>query len=485
MKITHKVLLKKYKNISAPMKASLWFVICSCLQKGISVITVPIFTRILTPEQYGVYSVYQSWYSIVLVFATLYLYAGVFNNGMLKFENDRDSFQSSLIGLSFTVTSILTILYLLFHEFWNNLFGMNTLLIVAMLIECFCSVGFSFWSARQRFDYKYKKLIIVTLTSSIIAPILGVIGVLLATNENKAEFRILAYVLVQIIFGGYICIQSFRKGRKFYSFEYWKYALSFNLPLIPHYLSQTVLNQADRIMISKMVGSDKAAIYSVAYSSAMLMTIFTQSINNSFVPWTYKAIKDRNYLSLRNVANALLILVGGISLILVLFAPELIYILAGDEYVEAVKIIPSVAGAVFFMFLYPLFCNIEFYFEKTKFIMVASSLAAVLNIALNYYAIGKFGYLAAGYTTLICFIIICIAHYLFMIKVCNQNSIPLSIYDFKFILLFSIGYLVIILLISFTYDHMFFRYFIIITLLILAFWKKEYIINIFKKIRNK
>ncbi len=91
--------------MSAPVKAAMWFTICSFLQKGIQFITVPIFTRLLTKEQYGLYNVYNSWSQIVLIFASLNLFYGVFNNGMLKFETDRDRFVSSVQGASTAMCS--------------------------------------------------------------------------------------------------------------------------------------------------------------------------------------------------------------------------------------------------------------------------------------------------------------------------------------------------------------------------------------------
>ena len=56
---------QKYQSLSQPVKASLWFTVCNAVQKGISLVSTPIFTRMLTPEQYGVYTVYQSWYAII------------------------------------------------------------------------------------------------------------------------------------------------------------------------------------------------------------------------------------------------------------------------------------------------------------------------------------------------------------------------------------------------------------------------------------
>ena len=91
-----KNLLSYYNNLSEPIKATLWFTISSIIQKGIALLSTPIFTRLLTTEEYGVYSVYQSWYSILLIFATLNLYAGVYNNGMTKWPDKRQEYTSSL-----------------------------------------------------------------------------------------------------------------------------------------------------------------------------------------------------------------------------------------------------------------------------------------------------------------------------------------------------------------------------------------------------
>ena len=66
MKMFHpKALLKKYQNLNRAVKASFWFLVCSFFQKGVAFITTPIFTRLFTADQYGIYSVYQSWSSVI------------------------------------------------------------------------------------------------------------------------------------------------------------------------------------------------------------------------------------------------------------------------------------------------------------------------------------------------------------------------------------------------------------------------------------
>lgn len=62
--------LNKYRSMSAPAKASLWFVICSVLQKGIAFLTTPLFTRVLSQEEYGTVSIYNSWLAVITILAT-------------------------------------------------------------------------------------------------------------------------------------------------------------------------------------------------------------------------------------------------------------------------------------------------------------------------------------------------------------------------------------------------------------------------------
>ena len=80
-------LKEKYQYLSVQAKATIWFTMCSFIQKGISFITVPIFTRLMSTEQYGIYTVYLSWLQILTILTSLYLFNGVYDNAMVKFED--------------------------------------------------------------------------------------------------------------------------------------------------------------------------------------------------------------------------------------------------------------------------------------------------------------------------------------------------------------------------------------------------------------
>ena len=75
-------LQKKYEELPIQVRASFWFLLCSFFQKGISVITTPIFTRLMNTAEYGEFNVFISWYNIIAVIVTLVLYSGCF----MKFD---------------------------------------------------------------------------------------------------------------------------------------------------------------------------------------------------------------------------------------------------------------------------------------------------------------------------------------------------------------------------------------------------------------
>jgi len=473
---------QKYLGLADPIKASLWFTISSVIQRGIALLTTPIFTRLLTTEEYGVYSVYQSWYSIIIIFTTLNLYAGVYNNGMTKWPEARRQYTSALQGLSTTITVLWFFIYLCSMEFWNRLFGLSTLFVLAIFIEVLFVPAFNFWAAGQRFDYKYRKLVGVSVGMGLASPTIGVIAVLL--SSYKAEARVLSYVFVQVCVGLVFYIFNMYKGKRFYIKEYWIFALKFNIPLIPHYLAQTVLNQADRIMIADMIGKGEAAIYSVAYTISMMFTIVTGAINNTFIPYTYKAIRDKKYKDLKKTASFLVLLVGAACIVAMAFGPEIIRIFAAPEYYDARWVVPPVAEALLFMFIFPLFCNVEFYYEQTKFIMVASGLAAAINVGLNHVAIKLFGYVAAAYTTLICYILLAIAHYIAYRIICKKKAIDFELYDMRFILTISVISLIIMVGMTFIYDIFVVRYTIIALIVIAIVVKRKVVIEKLRGIKE-
>lgn len=472
--------MKKYNGFPIQVKASLWFLVCSFLQKGIAFLTTPVFTRIMTPEEYGSYSVFTSWQGVFLVFVSLNLYAGCFTRGLVKYEDERPQFVSSFQGLSFTLAVIWTGIYVIFKDFINDMTGLTTVQMLCMLILIWLTNIFCFWSAEQRVDFKYRALVALTLVVSVANTGFGIVFVYFA--EDKVTARILSMVLVELIAYFGLFISQFKKGKQFFNKKFWKYALRFNIPLVPHYLSSTVLNSADRIMIGDMVGDYEAGIYNLAYQVSMVMTLFNTALTQTIEPWLYKKINKKEIGSISSVIYPALIGIAGLNILLISFAPEAVAIFAPEEYKDAIYIIPPVAMSGFFMFLYFFFAVFEFYYKKTKFIAGATMVGAVLNIVLNYMFIDWFGYMAAGYTTLVCYIIYAVCHYIGMNRTCKDNIDNVRPYKTKTLLLISLVFMGIGFIFLFTYNYPVIRYALLLTIVVVTIIMRKKIFSFVKEL---
>lgn len=470
----------RYLSFPVQVRASFWFLICSFLQKGISVITMPIITRLLSTAQYGQYNVFDSWLKIITIFITLQLYMGVYAQGLVKFSDDRKIFSSSLQGLTVSLTLVWTIVYICFHSFWNKLFSLTTVQMLAMIVMIWATAVFGFWSNEQRVEYKYKALVVATLCVSLAKPFLGIVFILLA--DDKVTAYILALAIAELVgYVGFFIVQM-KRGRVFFSRRYWLYALGFNLPLVPHYLSQTVLNSADRIMIDNMIGSSEAGIYSLAYSISLIMTLLNTALSQTLSPWIYQKIKEKKITDIPKVAYVSLFIIAFMNLAVISIAPEAVFVFAPKEYHEAIWVVPPVAMSVLLMFSYDLFAKFEFYYEKTKFIMIASMSGAFLNVALNYVFIKIYGYLAAAYTTLFCYIVFVLAHYIFMRKICNKYLHGEKVYNPRFLMIFYIVFICLGFGLMTTYNFPVLRYGIIVAVIIILIICRKRIAEIVKNL---
>ncbi len=477
-----KKLLDKYNSLPVQIKASFWFLTCSFMQKGISTITVPIFTRLLTTAEFGQISVYNSWQGIISIIVSLHLTAGVYMRGLVAYEEKRKEFISSMQGLCFTLILIWFGVYLIFKDFWNGLFNLTTPLMLIMFANIWLSSVFAFWASEQKVDYKYERLVALTLLMAVLNPVLSIYLVL--SCEDKVTARIVGGVIVELILFGWLFIYHLNRGKKFFSKEYWKYAICFNLPLLPHYLSAIVLNSSDRIMIANMIDNKSAGIYSLSYSISMVLSLFSNSLLSTVEPWLYKKIKANDFKLVPKISYASFSLMAGINIILIAFAPEILSFFAPKEYYEAVWIIPPVTMSVYFIFAYTFFAVFEFYFKKTGYIATATMVGAVLNIILNYIFIKQYGYFAAGYTTLICYIIYAVAHYIFMRKVCKDFLDGARVYSLKILLLITAIFMTIGFAFLATYIDISARYSLIGVLLVITLICHKVIIGSVKNLIN-
>lgn len=476
-------LLEKYQSMPYPVKAGFWFTVSSFLQKTISFITMPIFTRLLNTEEYGAVTIFNSWESIFLLFVTLNVFYGAFNTAMADFEDERDQYSSSLVGFIFLTSVIGFCVYNVLQVPINKLTGMSYMLTCTMFCQIFFQGIVSIWFARLKFSYNYIPVTIATVVLFGLSPVLSIIGIEFFP-DYKVEAKLIGNLIAYIIVGTYSFFSLYNKGKILVASKYWKYAIAFSAPLIVHYLASLVLGQADRIMISKYISDSAAAVYAVAYSVSMILTILTTSANQAVVPWLFESIKSNVLHKTKKAIYILLLLTVLALFFIMLLGPEIIKTLATPDYYDAWWIIPPLMSSLYFTFAYQLFANIEFYYKKNIYIISASIIAAIVNIALNSIFIPQYGYRAAAYTTLFCYMLFGLFHYICARRVAIKEGIewPFSI---SVIISFSLLLLVFTSIVLIVYNNFIIRYCIIGLTAILIIVNYRRILELITQIKNK
>ena len=411
-------MLKKLANLSPAVKASISLFIASILTKGISFLTTPIFTRLLTPEIFGRVNVYYSWLQLFGIIAMFCLCYGVLNVGMFNNPDKRDELSFSYLILGNIITVCFAAIFFCVYPFVKNYLNISLSAAILMMVFFLFQPAYLFWLARQKFEYKYKLPLLWSSVSAVLSVATPIVLILVCNNpDNNFYYRVFGSEIALIVLhiGFYIYLGVKAKFKVDTSF--WKNAILFNLPLIPHYLSAFVLSSSDKIMISYLVSEEATAYYAVAYSIATIALIIWNAIDASLMPYTFQKLKETDYKSLNKIVIPIMLVFALGCFIVILLGPEMVFLMGSKEYAEAAVVIPPVVGGVFFQIQYFLYSNVLYYYKKPKLIMVGSLIAAVSNLLLNYFCIKRFGYIAAAFTTLGCYFVQALIDYIAMRKV--------------------------------------------------------------------
>ncbi len=476
-----------YAAQTRTVKASVWFTMCNVILKGIAFVSIPIFTRLLSSSEYGILTVYMSFEQIILTLATWETSLSAYQKGLFKYKKDTHFFNVSTLAISNISTVIFFLLAFLLFPIFHSTTGISIQNTIWLFVYMIVQPAYSCWLVEKRTQNEYVIATIVTVISSVITVLVPIIALLTyhRTADVKFKYTLIASIFVYVIFYIRRCnYLSLLKNKQLVK-EQWKFIISFQVPIVVHALSYTILAQADRIMIERMVGPSQAAFYSVAYSVVMVAAVFQYSINQAIVPWRFEKLEKKEYSIIRKNTTPMLVFIGLITLVFVFVSPEIIYILFSNDYYEAIWCMPPIGLSVYFMFLYTLFVWVENYYEKTKYVALVSIICAALNVFLNYIFIPTFGYKVCGYTTLVSYIVFCVGHYCFMNRVLMQCGIKEEIYDIKACIVIAtvlIGGMIIAVL---TYNSLLIRYAILLTIGVGLYIKRNKIRSVLQVLHKK
>lgn len=426
-------------NKGKEVKAGLGYMVGNVLIKGISFITLPVFTRLLTTEDFGIYNTYGAYASILAILIGLGMYSSV-KNASYDYKEEINTYITTLISILGICAGIVMLIGVVFSKEIKALTNFSLIIIIMMVFEAFGTAILNIANSELSLKYDYKRYLVYAGINTIGNISLSLI-LINFISENRALGRIIGSALPIFGLGCYIAYSYLRKTKHLFSKKMARYALIFGLPLVWHYLAQNIASQFDRIMITSLVGNSQTGIYSFVYTIASIFSILFYSTDNVWSVWFYKQMEEKNCEEIRKNAERYIVLFDFIAILMMVCSREIIMLMSSKEYWKGADLFMPIIVGLFFLFLYTIPVSIEYYYKETKYIAITTFASAIVNIVLNYIFIQLLGYKAAAYTTACSYFVMFITHWIIskrvMRKFCSEDLFKLRVF-FKHIILIVI-----------------------------------------------
>lgn len=473
-------MLKKISNgnkTQSAAKGAMYYLVCQLVVRALSFFSVPIFSRLLTKSEYGIASNFTAWVGLLFAMVTLNL-RDTINKSKYVFPQEQKSYLLSVLCCANISTVLFYVVVELKMSFFVSLFSLNATYIRLLFIYLIFYTCYDFVKLELNVNREYALYAIYMLLIEVTTVLTSVL--LVIHGKDKLTGRITGYIAPTILINLLVYLFVIIKGKRI-RLKYLKFALGLSIPLIPSALSKTVLVISDRAMITNILDSEKTALYQMGYSVAMIISLIWTALNQAYCPWFYDNLSKGNRENIRKKTNIYIIGYSFIAASVMLMAPEVLTILGGKAYKEALPVIPPVTLGMIFQFFYAFYYDIEYYFGKVKLISSGAIIAASTNFILNLIFIPKFGYIAAAYTTLIGYMLLFLFHY----SICRFILRQADVISKKHIFIFAALLIAIQYVSYFLYDKGIIRLIMLIALIACCLYYLYLNKDLVEKIINK
>lgn len=395
-------------NHKKNIKVGSYYLMANIFEKAIAFFVLPIFTKLLTTNDYGLASTYSSYVSIISVFICLSL-GNSLRGAIVDYKENIEEYLVSVMVLEIIVAILFSVPIIILGRVLLQ--DQYVLLAVLCPAHSFFSCIISMISQRYMLERKYIRRTILAVGPPLLSIAMSLLFIV-NMNEQLYMGRILGIFVVYACFGVSIIIYVILKNWRLISTKYWPYALKFSTPLVFHGLSLIILNQMDRVMLTSMNSASETGIYSVAYNFGTVAIAFTNTMNDVWVPWFNDRMMEKNTNIIASIGKRFTWTCATLSCGVMLLSPDMFKLFTNEVYWSGILVIPLLVIGNYFSSISGLPINTMYYSKKTNMIAVSSVVAMLVNLCANYCFIPKYGAIGAAFATLCSYFVLFMMQYL-------------------------------------------------------------------------
>lgn len=375
------------------------FVFSNILNASIPFLLLPILTRVLTPEDYGIVAMFAIFLTLTSAFVGLSV-NGAINVQYFKLESNEftEYVTSCLMLLVASAVTVFLIVFLI-GGYFEEIIGLPyKWMLVAVLVsffQFFISILLTIWIVTGS-AIKYGS---VQISQTALNAVLSLFFIIIL--GFSWEGRVLGQTIAIVFFGLLALLMIYKSGYLKYPKNatiYIKDALKFGIPLIPHSIGAFVIYSADRVVISNLLDASAVGVYMVGLQLGQAMGLIADSYNKVYSPWLMKNLSgesvNKKNLVFYTYLSMLLILLAGLTWAIV--ANLLLPFLVGKEFQKSSALIIYMSLGFSLTGLYYLVTNYIFYTGHTKFLAIITFFCGFMNIPLTYYLVKFYGITGAA-----------------------------------------------------------------------------------------
>ena len=367
--------------------------IASVLGKIAAVLLMPVYTSILTKEEYGMMALIIACKGIIGIFSNLEIHTAVSRDYYEK-DIDRKKMVStglySILSLSLTVMGVM----ILSRHFWMGrvlgIDGRFELAFIFMLMSIPAGSLMSYFAILTRFHKKPVTFAVGSLLQLLIQIGISVYGVVyLRLGIQSVFFGVLAGELVAIAIFVFVNREDIGLS---YSFPYLKRLLLFALPTLPAILANWFDNSLGQILIKKFISVEDLGVYSIALSITSVFALINVAFSNVWNPFLFENYGKPDFKKMTGrLYSTVMMAIISLTSLLSLFAREIVLLLSNPSYIEASRYIILLCFPMCMYILFPVAASGIAVSRDTKYISIAYVAGSLFNILAMLLTIRRFG----------------------------------------------------------------------------------------------